>query len=199
MTRLPTHGVVLDDGTVRLRPFAEADFDAVARWFGDAEIMHYAEGLERPSYSREEIEGIYRAAAEKWDTLLFAIETREGKVIGETWLERMNLQRALKAPPDRVWRIDITIGEKAYWGQGHGRRAVRLLLGYAFEALGADRVGAPVFEFNHRSLRMLRAWGMRVVRRVLERVTRGGQKFADFDLEITRDEWLAARADGRQS
>jgi RimJ/RimL family protein N-acetyltransferase len=199
MTRLATHDVVLDDGTVRLRPLAEADFDAVVRWFADPEVMYYSEGKENPRYSREEIEGIYRGAAEKWDALLFAIETREGKVIGETWLERMNLQRALKDPPDRVWRIDIMIGEKDCWGKGYGRRAVRLLLRYAFETLAADRVGAPVFEFNHRSLRMLRACGMRVVRRVPGTVTRGDGKFADLDLEITRDEWLAARADGRQS
>jgi len=197
MTRLPTHDVHLEDDKLCLRPLAEADFDAVVRWFADPEVMRYSEGKENPRYSRQEIEGIYRGAAEKWDALLFAIETREGKVIGETWLERMNLQRALKDPPDRAWRIDIMIGEKAYWGQGHGRRAVRLLLGYAFEVLGADRVGAPVFEFNERSLRMFHACGMRVVRRVPGTVTCGDGKFADLDLEITRDEWLAARANGR--
>jgi RimJ/RimL family protein N-acetyltransferase len=115
------------------------------------------------------------------------------KGIGKAWLERMNLQRALKRPPDDAWRIDIMIGEKQYWGRGCGRRAVRLLLRYAFQALAADWVGAAVFEFNLRSLRMFQACGMTAVRRVPDQVTRDGQALADMDLEITRDEWLAGQ------
>jgi len=194
--RLPTHDVHLADDCVRLCPFAEADFDIVARWFADPEVMYYDEGAENPHYSRQDIEGIYRGAVEKWDALPFIIEISDGKVIGETWLERMNMERAMKQPPDRAWRIDITIGEKQYWGRGYGRRAVRLLLRHAFETLTADRVGVFVFEFNERSRRMFQACGMKVIRRVPDQVSRDGQTFAEIDLEITREEWLARQGDG---
>jgi RimJ/RimL family protein N-acetyltransferase len=194
--RLPTHDIHLDDDRVRLRPFAEADLDVVARWFADPEVTYYSEGAENPRYSRGDIEGIYRGAVEKWDALLFVIETAAGKVIGETWLERMNVERAVKQPPDRAWRVDIMIGEKQCWGRGYGRHAVRLLLRHAFEALSADRVGTSVFEFNQRSRRMFEACGMKVIRRVPDQVSRDGQPFAEIDLEITREEWLARQGDG---
>jgi len=186
MIRFPTHDVHLCDEKVRLRPFTEADFDIVARWFEDPEVLHYSEGKESPNYSRAEIEGIYRAVAEQ-GSLLFIIETADGKVIGETWLQPMNMERGKKQPPDNAWRIDIMIGEKDYWGKRYGRHAVRLLLRHAFEVLAADRVAAmSVFEFNKRSLRMFQACGMREVRRVSDQVARSGKRFADIDLEITR-------------
>jgi len=193
-TVLPAHDVHLKGERVHLRPFAEADFEAVVRWWDDPEVMDYAEGKEDPHYSREEIEGIYRGTVEKWEALLFIIEVG-GAAIGETWLQRMNMARGHKQPPDNAWRVDIMIGEKASWGKGFGREAVGLLLRHAFENLGADRVAAmSVFEFNERSLRMFRACGMREVRRVPDLVERGGRKFAEVDLEITRAERVA-RAD----
>jgi RimJ/RimL family protein N-acetyltransferase len=194
MIHLPTHDIHLADDLMRLRPFADSDFDTVAQWFTDPEVMYYSEGAENPSYTRADIEGIYRGAAEKWQALLFIIETSDGTCIGETWLERMNLPRVLKEPPDNAWRIDIMIGEKQYWGRGYGRHAVRLLLRHAFEALAADRVGTAVFEFNERSLRMFQASGMTAVRRVPDQVTRDDRTFAELDLEITREQWLGGRS-----
>ncbi|HUT73361.1 MAG TPA: GNAT family N-acetyltransferase [Armatimonadota bacterium] len=191
MLRLPTHDVHLADDHVRLRPFTDADFDTVERWFGDPEVTYYSEGKENPKYSRAEIEGIYRGVAQQ-GSLLFVIETADETVIGEMWLQPANMARLKKQPSDRAYRVDICIGEKAYWGQRYGRRAVRLLLRHAFDVLGADRVAAAsVFEFNDRSLRMFEACGMRIVRRVADLVERGGRKFAEIDLEITREEWLA--------
>jgi len=192
MIRLPTHDVRLSDERVHLRPFTEADFDIVAHWFDDPEVMYYSEGQENPHYSRAEIEGIYCDTAER-GALLFIIETAEGKVIGETWLQSLNLERLKKQPPDLAFRIDIMIGEKEYWDKRYGRHAVRLLLRHAFEALHADRVVGMSFEFNERSIRMFQACGLRPVRRVPDQVTRGQQKFADVDLEITREDWLQSR------
>ena len=187
--RLPTHQVFLCDEQVRLRPFTEGDWESVYQWFADPEVLYYSEGAESPQYTRDEIQGIYLGAAEQ-GALLFIIETANGKAIGETWLQSMNLGRGLREPRDRAWRIDIMIGEKTYWGKGYGRHAVRLLLRHAFEVLEADRVAAMrVSEFNVRSLRMFGACGMRVVRRVSGRVTREGRRYAEVDLEITRSSW----------
>ena len=191
MVHLPNHDIHLSDERIRLRPFTDADFDVVARWFANPEVMHYADSAEHPRYTREEIEGIYRGVAEEWGGLLFIIETMKGQVIGETWLQQMNLERGQKQPPDRAWRIDISIGEKEYWECGYGTRAVWLLMRYAFEKLSADRVaGMAVFEFNERSQRMFQSCGMRLVRRIPDTVTRNGKLFAEVDLEITRGEWL---------
>jgi RimJ/RimL family protein N-acetyltransferase len=192
MIRLPTHNVHLSDERVHLRPFTEADFDIVAHWFDDPEVMYYSEGQENPHYSRADIEGIYRETAQQGG-LLFIIETPEGKVIGETWLQPVNLERLKKQPPDRAYRIDIMIGEKEYWGRRYGRHAVRLLLKHAFEVMRADRVVGISSEFNERSIRMFQACGLRFARRVPDQCTRAGTSYADVDLEITREDWLQSR------
>lgn len=191
--RLPTHDVHLNDERVQLRPLADDDFDIVARWFEDPEVMYYSEGKENPHYSRADIEGIYRGVAEQ-RSLLFIIETADRKVIGETWLQPVNVKRLMKEPPDEAWQVDIMIGEKEYWGRRYGRHAVRLLLRHAFEVLAADRVVAGAFEFNERSIRMFQACGLRVVRRVPDQVSRSGSNFADIDMEITREQWLKSRS-----
>jgi len=191
MVRLPTHQVFLRDGHVRLRPFTEEDWESIYHWFADPEVLYYSEGAENPQYTRDEIQDIYRGTANQ-GALLFIIETTDGKAIGETWLQPMNLDRGFREPRDCAWRIDIMIGEKTYWGKGYGRHAVGLLLRHAFEVLDADRVAAMcVSEFNIRSLRMFGACGMRVVRRVSGQVPREGRRYAEIDLEITRSGWPA--------
>ena len=63
---LPTHDVHLKGRRVRLRPFAEADFDTVVRWFEDPEVMHYSESAENPHYSRAEIEEALNTGFDDW-------------------------------------------------------------------------------------------------------------------------------------
>jgi RimJ/RimL family protein N-acetyltransferase len=191
--KLPTHDIHLSDEKVRLRPFTEADFDTVATWFDDPEVMYYSEGEEDPHYSREDIEGIYRGTAQ-CGALLLIIETSDQQIIGETWLQPANLARLKKQPPDNAWRIDIMIGDRDYWGKQYGRHAVRLLLEHAFAAMHVDRViAAGVFELNPRSIRMFQVCGFREVRRVTDQTTRNGKSYADVDLEITREEWEKGR------
>lgn len=55
--------------------------------------------------------------------------------------------------------LGITIGDKAYWGQGLGREAVGLLLDYAFRLRNLRRVWLTVNGRNERALRAYRACG----------------------------------------
>ena len=55
MIRLPNHDIHLNDEQVGLRPFTETDFDIVARWYADSEVMYYADSAEHPHYSCEEM------------------------------------------------------------------------------------------------------------------------------------------------
>ena len=47
----------------------------------------------------------------------------------------------------------IGIGDPALRGQGYGREALDLLLGYAFHELGLYRVGLTVLDYNTAAIR----------------------------------------------
>jgi RimJ/RimL family protein N-acetyltransferase len=59
-------------------------------------------------------------------------------------------------------RVDLTIGERTFWGRGYGTRAIRLLTRLAFEQ-GADAVFAvDVADYNVPSRRAFQRAGFRV-------------------------------------
>ena len=81
----------------------------------------------------------------------FAIEA-DGQIIGFCGLRDVD-------PFGRTAELGITIGDKAYWGRGYGREAIRLLLDYAFRLLNLRRVFLRVHGRNERGIRAYRACG----------------------------------------
>ena len=58
--------------------------------------------------------------------------------------------------------------KRAFWGQGYGSEAARLLLGYGFGALGLHRIGLEVFAFNPRAVRAYEKLGFKLEGRLRE-------------------------------
>jgi len=54
---------------------------------------------------------------------------------------------------NRFAEIGIHIGEKGYWNQGFGTKAVRLILKHGFDNLNLHRLWLRVFETNLRAIR----------------------------------------------
>ena len=79
------------------------------------------------------------------------IET-EGRLIGSVFLHELD-------PTDRRARLALGILAADRLGQGLGREVVRLVLGYAFGALGLHRVDVRVLDFNDRARRCYLACG----------------------------------------
>ena len=81
----------------------------------------------------------------------FAIEV-DGVYIGGCGLFNFNYvaQRAM---------LGISIGDKAYWGQGYGREAVQLLVDYGFRHHHLHKVWLEVHGRNERAIRAYRACG----------------------------------------
>jgi len=141
----------LTDGVVVLRPWHDEDVAAaiaghdeeIAHWFGNEQVA--------PSLEAQ------RAAVERWragyadnrSTVNFLVEA-EGSVVGDV----------------EVRTKEGGIGELSWIlfaghrGRGYGVRAVRLLVDYAFDALGLTRVEAHVNVANERSKRLATRAGL---------------------------------------
>ncbi|MDP8924170.1 MAG: GNAT family N-acetyltransferase [Chloroflexota bacterium] len=66
---------------------------------------------------------------------------------------------------NRTANFGIMIGEKDCWGKGYGTEATRLMLDYAFTALGLHNVLLLVFAYNERGLRAYRRAGFKEIGR----------------------------------
>ena len=108
---LREHNVTLCGATVKLRPMTENDWDILARWGSDPDVLWFSEGDDVQSYSLEDVQGIYREVSQT--AFCFIIQVH-GHAIGECWLQKMNLDRVLSRYPDKdCRRIDLTIGERS--------------------------------------------------------------------------------------
>jgi RimJ/RimL family protein N-acetyltransferase len=164
-----------------LRPLEKNDLPLLQKWSNDPELRALT-GETRPmsaAAAEDYFERIQRDEARVW----FVIEVRAtGQVIGETGLLRM-------FPDWRNTDLSIIIGEAEAQEKGYGSEAIRLMLDYAFGALGFHRVSIGVVGFNARALHFYEKNGFR-----REGVQRDGyfynHTFSDFVMmSILEDEF----------
>ena len=121
MSIIKTHDITLHGGNdtykIILHPLSDEHLPYLYKWNSDPEVLYWVEGDDVESYSPEVVRQIYGGISQ--NSLCFLIEVN-GEMIGECWLEKMNLPhvKALYAENADVRRIDMSIGEKSYWGKG---------------------------------------------------------------------------------
>jgi aminoglycoside 6'-N-acetyltransferase len=165
-TLLNEHNITLHGEQVVLRPMTENDWDILARWNSDPEILYFTEGADVESYDLEEVQGIYRWVSQ--NAFCFIIEFND-QPIGECWLQRMNIERLLEKYPGKdCRRIDLMIGEKRLWGRGLGTDTIRMLTGFGLEEEGADMIFGLVGDYNLRSVGAFKRAGYEVDAKVEE-------------------------------
>jgi RimJ/RimL family protein N-acetyltransferase len=196
--RLWVHDVTLHGQTsrgvqVRLRPLTEADWAILYRWNRDPEVLYYSEGDDVDAYAPEEVRGIFCQVSQT--AFCFIIEA-DGVPVGECWLQAHNYERVLRQYPDLdCRRIDLSIGDKARWGQGIGTETIRILTDYAFLDQGADLIyNCEIGDYNPRSWRAFQRVGYEIV---AERAyPPGGKARVGFDLALARDAYLERKGAG---
>ena len=136
---------------VRLRPIEESDLPFYVKWFQDPDVRRGLSMILPPSLAEEKqwFEGMLkREIFER--PLAIEIQPDPNKdhwvFVGNGGLFGIDWQ-------SRVAEIGIHIGEKKYWDQGFGTRAMQLFVKHGFENLNLNRVWLRVFEINPRAIR----------------------------------------------
>ena len=179
---LNVHNITLHGEQVVLRPMTENDWDILARWNSDPEVLYFSEGGHVESYDLEDVQGMYRWVSQ--NAFCFIIEFND-QPIGKCWLQRMNIERLLEKYPGKdCRRIDLMIGEKRLWGRGLGTDTIRTLTRFGLEEEGANMIFGLVGDYNLRSVGAFKRVGYEVDAEVEEPP---GEKAAFFyDLVIRR-------------
>jgi RimJ/RimL family protein N-acetyltransferase len=181
-TLLNEHNITLHGEQVVLRPMTENDWDILASWNSDSEVLYFSEGGDVESYDLEEVQGMYRGVSQ--NAFCFIIEFN-GQPIGKCWLQRMNIERLLEKYPGKdCRRIDLLIGEKRLWGQGLGTDTIRTLTRFGLEEERADMIFGLVGDYNLRSVGAFKKAGYEVDAEVEE--PPGEKAKFSYDLVIRR-------------
>jgi RimJ/RimL family protein N-acetyltransferase len=164
-----------------LRPIDKDDAPTLATWFNDAEVTRYLL-WHRPINVAQEEEFIQKMQASETD-LMLGIVTRDGdRLIGCLGLHQTDVR-------NRHAVFGISVGDKSYWGKGHGTEATRLVLDHAFATLNLNRVWLQVFEFNPRAQRCYEKLGFRHEGRLRQHIYRDGKYCDSLVMGILRSEW----------
>lgn len=150
------------------------------RWFHDFDVLttYATDGL-RPL--TRAVEGERYELPSRHDHLSFTVYEKEAwRPIGLTNLydvDRFN----------RTAQFGIVIGEKEFWGKGHGVEATRLVLDYGFAGLGLNSILLAVFGFNEQAIGAYIQAGFRAVGRWRE-----AHRFAGHSYDVIFMDCLAA-------
>jgi RimJ/RimL family protein N-acetyltransferase len=179
---------MLQGEKVVLRALERDDLPRLWRFNNDLEV-ELAGGGDPPipqSLARLQAEYEQRAAKGGRDDTHFAIEA-DGVFIGVCDLRDFDLT-------DRHCELGITIGDSAYWGQGYGRDAVRLLVEYAFRYRNMNRVFLATNGRNERARRAYAAAGFVEEGRLRQHKWIDGAWDDEIVMGVLRADWERDRA-----
>lgn len=189
-------GMVIRGERVNLRGRRGADFEAYRRWFAPGQAW------QKWDAPWEVVTPLDEGARQRWEGCLaqmppepragLEIETVDGRHIG--WVNSYWVDKGCR------WRdCGIVIAEQEMWGQGLGREAFALWVGYLFSAWELPRVGMGTWGGNERMLRVAARVGMREEARFVDARLVEGQRHDAVRWGVTRREWeryQAPRIDG---
>jgi RimJ/RimL family protein N-acetyltransferase len=166
---------------LRLRRSRPDDAEAISAYRSDPDVRRF-QGWERtdPETIRHELEEMApRAPGEPGGWVQLTVEDRStGRLVGDVGL----------SPADEepgVIKLGYTI-DPAFQGSGFGTEAVRALVAYAFERLGADLVRIYASADNQPSIRVAEKAGLRFIERKEYRSE--GETWFGVRYELRRDE-----------
>lgn len=183
------HSVFLDHPRSRSKLCVPYRRDArlLLQWVNDPEVRQY---LMR--FAPVMLEG-----EEKWlgdmalssgrmhpitDAMLLIVAKDTNKRIGTIGLHRIDWR-------NRHATTGTIIGVKQYWSKGYGTDAKMLLLNWAFNELGLNKVESRVIVFNERSLAYAKRCGYEEVGRLKRHIFRHGEWHDKIILEAHAEQW----------
>jgi 8-oxo-dGTP diphosphatase len=177
--------LILDCDRIALRPLRRSDAPSIAALAGDKSVATRTASIPYP-YTLEDAQAWVdqRLESDIHDhEIVLVLERRtDGALLGAAGL----ILRDGGDPPS----VGFWLG-RPFWNQGYMTEAVRRLLDYAFDELGADAVWAEAFPDNAASIRVQEKLGMTYVGRAVQAApARGGDREVEVR-EIRRESWRA--------
>ena len=167
---------------VELRRHAPENFRLYGEWYGDPEIWHLTSWAAAP-LSPSAVERLFEDREHSLVDDSFAIHLRgKDEPIGVVSL--MNISEANASA-----ELSIIVGRPEDRHHGYGAEAIAVLLDYAFEDRGLNRVGLSVFEFNEDAIAAYGKLGFSEEGRLRRALKRDGAFHDAILMSVLKEEW----------
>lgn len=167
---------------VALGPLRRDLLPLYGRWINDFATIRMI-GLPPGPVTAEKEQDWYEGRAKSENDVMFTIYEREMlRPIGNTGLHGIDHR-------NRSASFGIMIGEPECRGRGLGAETTRLMLDYAFTALGLHSVMLTVFEFNPASIRAYEKAGFKELGRRRECRVMGARAYDEIFMDCLASEF----------
>jgi RimJ/RimL family protein N-acetyltransferase len=185
--RLGARTTKLEGETVELRRHARANYGLYATWYGDPEIWHLTSWAPSP-LNRSAVEKLFedRELSPVDDSFAIHVQDEEEPV---GVISLMNISDANESA-----ELSIIVGHPDDRHQGYGTEAIELLLRYAFEELGLNRVGLSAFDFNEEAISAYEKLGFAIEGRYRQAIKRNSGFHDAILMSVMKGEWQAGAA-----
>ncbi len=170
----------IEGESVALGPLRREHIPLYLRWINDFGTTRMLGVSPRPMTVEQETAWYERAAVEAHAFTIY--ERSTWRPIGNCALHDLDL-------PNRRTMVGIMIGEPDARGRGYGTEAMRLLLDYAFTALGLHSVMLLVYEYNRPARRSYEKAGFREIGRRREGRWFNGRFWDEISMDILASEF----------
>ncbi|ROQ99549.1 RimJ/RimL family protein N-acetyltransferase [Streptomyces sp. 2132.2] len=180
-------GAMFEGKLVRLRALRSEDADHHLRWRNDPEVVRWAAAGD-PSFGPVTAEAVDLGFATMLrlnprESAVFTVEDLTvGSVIGMADYRDLD-------PYAGVATLGVTIGEREFWGRGHGSDALRLLVDHLFGAYCLSRLELDTWSGNERAVRAFTGLGFREEGRRRSAVLLDGKRHDRVLFGMLREEW----------
>ncbi|MET0294162.1 MAG: GNAT family N-acetyltransferase [Phenylobacterium sp.] len=128
-----------------LRPWRDADLDAMAAMHRDVEVMADAGGVQDGTQAEARITR-YQAAIDRLGYGRWAVEDHAGAWLGYVGVMPIAPDHPLAPGDEAGWRL-----VRSAWGQGYASEGARAAIAHALDTIGLAEVVAYTAPDNHRS------------------------------------------------
>lgn len=174
--------VFIEGDNLLLCPQCEEDAERNTMWINDPQVRKYLT-TRKPITLMEGVEWIKNNSKSNKDVVFAVVKKDNMEHIGNMGLHNIN-------PITGTATFGFMIGEKRYWKNGHGTEMLKLMLEYAFNTLGLQRMESSALSPNKGSVEIHKRCGFRVVGILKKKHLVEGEYLDETLFEILREDWV---------
>lgn len=168
--------------TVYLRGVEKKDLSTMFQWANDSEVTRLMIMGFKPNNIELMEEEYNRSIRSNNEIVLLIVDKKTEKIIGTTGFYMMNWVT-------RSAEYRILIGEKDFWGKGHGSEVANLMLTYAFDKLNLEKVWLGVNVENKAALKSYENAGYVKEGVLRKEIYRNGVYYDAVRMSVLREEY----------
>jgi len=172
--------MVIEGKLIRLRAVEKKDLKQLMDWRNDPDVKKFTREY-RVLSIQNQMQWLDSLARDR-NTIMFAVETKKGKLIGCTGLTYIDWK-------NRRAEVSIYIGDKKYKGKGYGTDTLKTLMDHGFKELNLHMLFGEIFEYNKANIGLFEKCGFKKDAVLRHRLYRDGKYWDSIFYSILDKEW----------